>query len=185
MDAGTGSVEVAQPDTTHEALVDQGFHRPPRLGVVAAVVAAEVSGVVYREHGAFGFVRRVGAVEARCRPLARRRRRLGPVDHEGVEVIELEVLESLVQVRPNVLLSVVRIPQLGLHEELAACHLAGREELRERRPDLGLVIIIVRRVDVSIASADRRLDRRRRDARRRLPGPESDLWHRVAARQRH
>ena len=44
---------------------------------------------------------------------------LGPVDHEGVDVVQLEILQGLHDVRLDVLRPVIRVPELGLKLHLS------------------------------------------------------------------
>ena len=44
---------------------------------------------------------------------------LGPVDHEGVNVVQLEILQGLHDVGLDVLRPVVGVPELGLNIQLS------------------------------------------------------------------
>ena len=45
---------------------------------------------------------------------------LGPMDHKGVHIIQLQVLEGSHEIRLHMLLAMVGIPQLGLNEKILA-----------------------------------------------------------------
>jgi len=76
------------------------------------------------------------------------------VDDVGIDVLELEVFQALGEVDDDVLRPVVRVPELALDEELVARDDALGDALLDRRADLGLVVVVVRRVDVAVAGLD-------------------------------
>ena len=76
------------------------------------------------------------------------------MDDVGVDVVELEIFQALGEVDDDVLRPVVRVPELALDEELVARDDALGDALLDRRADLGLVVVVVRRVDVAVAGLD-------------------------------
>ena len=69
---------------------------------------------------------------------------LWPVDDEGINVVQLEILQGLHQVWLDMFWPVVRIPQLGLDEKLFSLyHTSSKQLLKSLTNDMLIVIVIV------------------------------------------
>ena len=105
---------------------------------------------------------------------------LGPVDHEGVDVVQLEVLQGLQQVGLHVLRPVVPVPQLSLDEEVLSLDDPLGKQLLQGLPYHVLVVVVVGAVDGPVASLDCRDDGLLRLLCGRLPSAETQSGHLAA-----
>ena len=55
---------------------------------------------------------------------------LGPVDHEGVNVVQLEILQGLHDVGLDMLRLVVRVPELGLNIQFSDWSIIWKYNIR-------------------------------------------------------
>src|SRR4051794_22002059 len=97
--------------------------------------------------------------------------RRGPVDQVEVDVVGLEPVEAGAQSSPRLRAPVVAAPELGGDEDRAALE-AG---CADRLPDLGLVAVGLRGVDVAVAELERTRHVLDRLLRRDLEDAEAEL----------
>ena len=99
--------------------------------------------------------------------IAGRRR---PVDEIEVNLVDAKQARALVEGAQGLVIAMVGVPHLRGHEDVVAVKLAATQRLT----DAALIVVEVRRVDVSVADLERLHGRVDDDIVRHLPDAESD-----------
>jgi len=98
----------------------------------------------------------------------------GEVDEVEVEVRQAQVVQGLLAGWEDVLVTVVRVPQLGRDPQVLAGHQALLDGALDAQPDLLFVAIVARRVDVPHTGFDRLVHDVAGDGDRNLPRAKTD-----------
>mmetsp|Transcript_35804 Transcript_35804/g.111767 ORF Transcript_35804/g.111767 Transcript_35804/m.111767 type:complete len:221 (+) Transcript_35804:382-1044(+) len=101
----------------------------------------------------------------------------GPVHEPQVQVLQVEVLERLLQMRADVFLVMVRVVQFACDEEVFTLDFSLGKDLGERITDLVFVEVVGRTVNVCVASGNGSLDSTTHDAAFGLPGAKANRGH--------
>ena len=99
------------------------------------------------------------------------------MDDEGVDVVQLEVLQRLHDVGLHVFRPVVPVPQFSLDEEILSLDDSLGKQLLQGLPDHVLIVIVVGAVDGPVASLDSRDDGQLGLLWGRLPSPQTQSGH--------
>ena len=102
---------------------------------------------------------------------------LWPVDDEGINVVQLEILQGLHQVWLDMFWPVVRIPQLGLDEKLFSLYNTSSKQLLKSLTNDMLIVIVIGTVNESVTSLHSSQDSFLRLLCRCLPCPKPQPWH--------